>query len=130
MATPERPMSSSGESITMPKKSKASNTSNKNWADLFEVEIKIPSAMKAHQNDYKPPTSAQVKMLALWNGRPHSPFTDEERAEVLGPIEILGTGSDERSATNRTDHALQNARYLLNCHSLRHLRVLLTSFFQ
>ncbi|KAI1258834.1 hypothetical protein F5Y18DRAFT_324274 [Xylariaceae sp. FL1019] len=67
--------------------SKAARTSNapqEEWTDLFQVDISIPSSSKALRNDYQSPTSAQLKMRAIFNGIAASPLTDEERREILG----------------------------------------------
>ncbi|UKZ76094.1 hypothetical protein TrVFT333_003790 [Trichoderma virens FT-333] len=75
----------SGEDAPASKLAKTS--ANDDWRDLFEIKVKIPSLTKTFENDWKPPTRAQLKMRARFHGRPMSPLTDQEKAEIYGPRE-------------------------------------------
>lgn len=83
MVARKRPLSSNSvENAPALKMAKAST--NNDWRQLFELKVKIPSVAKASQNDWEPPTSAQLKWQAIINSNPTSPLTDQEQKEIFG----------------------------------------------
>lgn len=83
MAARKRPLSGvSTEDVPAPKMAKA-NTDDKS-RDLFELKVKIPPAGKASQDNWKPLTPANLKMLAITNGNTTSPLTEQEPKEISG----------------------------------------------
>ncbi|KAF4453138.1 putative ankyrin repeat family protein [Fusarium austroafricanum] len=99
MSSPKRPASalSNDEDVTSPKTTKAVRTTEPDFTDLFEVKINVPSVSKAVQNDYKPPTYAQIKMRSICNGGGASPLTEEEKRELYAKLVVP-----------RTDHAVES----------------------